>query len=130
MSKRNGLTKAEKLARFDEVQAERNRYSLAVFDMANHKFSFPVIEKLEDVHGRYKISMSYRAMPLFLVVFQCAGQTDQPTVLDEQQIRDAYRDGGAGHPYIAMLMRAVNRLLNKQYDKELMTLDAKERRTA
>lgn len=127
------MTKIEKLAAFDKVQAECSRYVLAMHDLANHKFSFPVIER-EDWETkkfrRYKVQMSNRAMPLFLVTFQCAGQSDQITVLDEAQIRDAYRDGGAGNPYISMLMRAVNALMAKQYQKELVAAQIADTRKA
>ena len=112
------MTKREKIERFDAVDAERDRYMLALHDLVNNKFEFPVIEYKSDKIGRYKIRMSWRAMPLFLVVYERAGQSDQAYVLTEEQILRAADDGGSADPYIAMLVRARQRCIARHDDKD------------
>lgn len=112
------MSKKEQVEQFDAVLAERNSYSAAMHDMVNGKFSSPIRLNTKNYGdqskfgSRYTMRISFRAMPLFLVVFKCAGQPDQTTVLTEQQITDQ-RDSRV--PYVRMLNAGVAMLLSRQY---------------
>lgn len=116
------MTKREKLENFDAVAARASKNELALFDLVNGKFDFPVVIKPADLDptfgpGRYRIQMSYRGMPLFLVRWQQGCQADQTEVLTEDQIMEGSRRAPESL-YWRVMMQARNMCFAKHMDKE------------
>jgi hypothetical protein len=92
-------TKKEKVERFDAVSAERDKFMLALYDLANDKFSKPVYRDENDyVSGqkrnecKLRVRMSWRAMPLFLIEWLNGGVQTSMNVLTETEMEDITRD--------------------------------------
>ncbi len=117
-------TKAYKLEHFDHIKSERDKFELTVYDLVNSRFSVGVRLWCKDfehgARGCYQVKMSWRAMPLYLVTFQTAGQPDHAEVLTDDEIQDGYRAQPTGI-YWRIVMMARNELVQKQTQKEQKT---------
>ena len=116
------LTQKQKLEIFDAVSYRAANNELALFDLVNGKFQFPVIVKPSDIDptfgaGRYRVQMSYRAMPLFLVRYQQGCQPDHTEVLTESQIREGYQRAPQSL-YWRVMKQAMDTCFVKHLDKE------------
>jgi hypothetical protein len=116
------MTKKDKAEKYDAIAAKVGNLELALFDLVNSRFEFPVIVRPIDMDkdfgsGRYRVQMSYRSMPLFLVRYQQGCQADSVEVLTEDQIQEGYRR----HPlslYWRVMMQARNECMRKRDEKE------------
>lgn len=105
------LSKAYKAEHFDSVEAERNKLSLALYDLINDKFSKPVKVRAKDYEkdGTCTLTMraSWRGMPLFLVEWNfAASESTQFEVYTESQMEDIARSDNHGITAYMMLRDA------------------------
>ncbi len=89
------MTKKQKLESFDAVQAERDKLSLALWDLANDRFSSALRMRasnfMKGESGYYIVRLSNRHMPLVLVHDHTGGSPCTPSVWTEREIEDMYR---------------------------------------
>lgn len=90
------MTKKDKLEQFDSIKAELDKLQLAVYDMTvQGRFSFThhvgvdVHNEIDsDLEGKYRVSISERAMPYYMVESRVAGKTISVSFWTESEVDD------------------------------------------
>ena len=95
------MTKKDKLATFDIVEAERDKLRLAIHDLTcETRFPFEHAVEIDiktdidgDYIGKYRVSKSNRAMPVYMVeMFYPNGKVQCVNFHTENEIQDARED--------------------------------------
>jgi len=116
------LSKAYKAEHYDEIEAERSKYVLALHDLANGKFSAEKRLAEKDYQkgekGSLAMRVSLRAMPLFLVEWSTpANEHKSMTVYTESELEDIARDAAYGCFTNRMLTELFYSLKREHYPK-------------
>jgi hypothetical protein len=115
------MTKVFKVANFDRVQQERDKFSLALYDIYNCKFqgevrfSAATIREQFDARwegGQYVFTLSMRGNPLLLSRYSVKGQGTQIEVHTDTEVLDMYRVHPMGL-FERMAMTARNELMHE-----------------
>jgi hypothetical protein len=114
------LSKTYKVEHYDAVKQDRDKLSLAMFDLVNGKFSKPVTVREKDylkgLDGVMNMRLSWRGMPLFLIEWSVPGnQHISVSVYTESELDDITRD--ASSTGNRMLRDAFHRCKREYYPK-------------